>query len=139
MATAATFNTELAKNCGKVTAKDTRAAAIPWIFSPVLGIALHPLWPRFWETFGEDPYLAAAMGASLIEGLQADAQDGGLPARAAACMKHFIAYSSPENGHDRAPVQLSDRSMKQIFLPSFQAAVDAGEGGNTRDVLADVE
>lgn len=127
LATAATFNTDLARNCGKITAKDTRAAAIPWMFSPVLGIALNPLWARFWETFGEDPYLAARMGASIIEGMQEDPHDGGSPPRAAACMKHFISYSAPENGHDRAPVQLSDRSMKQIFLPSFQAAIDAGK------------
>jgi beta-glucosidase len=117
---AASFNPDLAYSSGKITAKDTRAAGIPWIFSPVLGLALHPLWARFFETFGEDPYLAATMGAAIVKGLQDIVQDGGTPARAAACMKHFIGYSFPETGHDRAPVQLSDRVLKQLYLPSFQ-------------------
>lgn len=87
---AASFNTELAYISGSITAKDTRAAGIPWLFSPVLGLALQPLWARFEETFGEDPYLAAQMGASIVKGIQIFSNDNGIPNRAAACMKHFI-------------------------------------------------
>lgn len=123
---AASFNIEIAYTAGKIAAKDTRAAGIPWLFSPVLGIALQPLWPRFYETFGEDSYLAAQMGYHIVKGIQDDPYDGGIPSRAAACMKHFIAYSDPESGHDRASVQLPDIVLKQIYIPSFQAAIDAG-------------
>lgn len=120
---AATFNPELAFQAGRVTAKDTRAAGFPWAFSPVLGLALHPAWARFYETYGEDPYLASIMGGQLISGLQAVEDDGGIPTRLAACMKHYIGYSFPENGHDRAPVQLSDRVLKQLYIPAFQGSI----------------
>eukprot|EP01040_Poterioochromonas_malhamensis_P001562 gene1562-1654_t len=123
---AATFNETNSYQAGYVTAKDTRAAGIPWIFAPVLGLGLQPLWARYPETFGEDPYLAGVMGASIIQGLQYIANDGSLPKMTAACMKHFIAYSIPVDGHDRSPVQLPDRILKQLYIPSFQAAVDAG-------------
>lgn len=127
LSTAATFNTSRSYDAGRVTAQDTLAAGIPWLFSPVLGLALNPLWARFYETFGEDPYLAARMGEALVRGLQADeGYEASVPPRAAACMKHFIAYSSPSTGHDRAPVELPDRVLKELFLPSFQAAIDAG-------------
>lgn len=122
----ATFNATVAYQSGRVTSKDTRAAGIPWIFAPVLGLGLQPLWARFPETFGEDPYLAGAMGSAQIKGLQAIVDDGGNPRMAAACMKHYIAYSIPVDGHDRSPVQLPDRILKQLYIPSFQAAVDAG-------------
>ena len=123
---AATFNRDIAVSVGQITSKDTRASGIPWVFSPVLGVSLHPLWSRFYETFGEDPYLVGEMGAALVEGYQRNTGDGGYPERLAACMKHFIAYSDPINGHDRSPVQLSDRSLKQLYASQFQAAVDAG-------------
>lgn len=123
---AATFDPSIAFQSGSVTSKDTRAAGIPWIFSPVLGLALQPLWARFEETFGEDPYLAAVMGEQLIKGIQTVVNDGGIPTQTAACMKHFIAYSDPEGGHDRSPVQLPDRILQQLYRPSFQAAIDAG-------------
>ena len=66
------------------------------------------------------------VGASIIKGIQDVTGDGGVPTRAAACMKHFIAYSDPVNGHDRSPVLLPDRILQQIYRPSFQAAIDAG-------------
>jgi beta-glucosidase len=123
---AATFNIEFAYLQGQISAKDSRAAALPWIFAPVLGLALQPSWARFEETFGEDPYLVSQMGSNIIKGIQDDANDGGIPSRAAACMKHFIAYSNPVDGKDRSPVQLSDRYLRQLYMPSFQAAIDAG-------------
>jgi beta-glucosidase len=123
---AASFDRQHVKNMGIVAAKDTRAAGVPWLFAPVLGLGLHPLWSRFAETFGEDMYLAAEMGVAAITGMQEVTGDGGFPRQAAACMKHFIAYSDPENGHDRSPVMLPDRSLRQLYLPMFRAAIKAG-------------
>ena len=126
LTTAASFNTSLSYEAGVVTGRDTIASGIPWHFSPVLGLALSPLWPRFWETFGEDPYLAARMGEELVRGIQTESASATFPSAAAACMKHFIAYSNPSTGHDRSAVQLPDRVLKELFLPAFQAAIDAG-------------
>jgi beta-glucosidase len=123
---AASFNKDWGYSTGQIAAKDTRAAGIPWLFAPVLGLALQPLWSRFEETFGEDPYLASVMAASVIKGMQAPVDDQGIPSVAAACMKHFIAYSDPVDGHDRSPVLLADRVMQQLYRPAFQAAIDAG-------------
>ena len=67
---AATFNPELMKRAAEITAAETRAAGIPWSFSPVLDLGRNPLWPRFWETFGEDPYLATVMGVAFTRGLE---------------------------------------------------------------------
>lgn len=122
----AAFNPSLAYAMGEITSRDTRAAGIPWIFAPVLGLGLQPAWARFPETFGEDAHVAATLGAAVIRGLQAEKDDNALPRMTAACMKHFIAYSLPHNGHDRAPVMLPDRVMKQLYRPSFQAAIDSG-------------
>lgn len=98
IAIAASFNSDISFKCAGVTSKDVRAAGINWIFSPALGIGLQPLWSRYQETFGEDPYVISTMGAAVIRGLQDVKADGGIPLRAAACMKHFIGYSNPSNG-----------------------------------------
>ena len=123
---AASFDESLAAASGWLTGKDSRAAATPWMFAPILGVATHPLWPRVYETFGEDPLLVARMGAAVVEGMQRRGGEGEIPARAAACMKHFVGYSAPRNGHDREGAWLSRRELEQTYLPPFQAAVDAG-------------
>jgi beta-glucosidase len=117
---AATGNAELAGKMAQVTAVETAAAGIPWNFAPVLGVARHPMWPRFYETFGEDTFIASRMGAGYITGYQ----NAGVPVT--ACMKHYIGYSYPRSGKDRSPAWIPDRELREIFLPSFAAAVDAG-------------
>ncbi|DBA03230.1 TPA: hypothetical protein N0F65_011589 [Lagenidium giganteum] len=116
---AASFNPELVFKMGEIEAKDTYSAGIPWVFSPVLGIAVQPLWSRVYETFGEDPHLAAVMGSSIIRGIQ---QSG----KVAACMKHFIGYSNPTSGLDRSDSVVSDWDLVNYYAPSFLAAVQAG-------------
>lgn len=126
---AASFNVDATKEFGRITAKDTKAAGIPWLFAPILGIAVQPGWSRVMETFGEDPYLAGQLGAATVRGMQGgETGDGPMssPQAAAACAKHFIGYSNSENGHDRAPTVIPDRHLLEYFVPSFQAAFDAG-------------
>ncbi len=121
---AATWNPELMRVSGRITATEMRASGIPWNFYPVLDIGRQPLWPRFWETFGEDVYLASRMGSAYIEGLQngdlAGATNG------AACLKHYVGYSYPLNGKDRTPAWIDERTMRELFLPPFEAGVEAG-------------
>jgi beta-glucosidase len=124
IAMAATFNRDIAHKAGEITAYETRASYIPWNYSPVLDLGKSPLWPRIYETFGEDPYLVKTMGAAIIKGYQGN--DVGDKYHVAACMKHYLGYSFPLSGKDRTPAWIPDRYMREYFLPSFTEAVKAG-------------
>ncbi len=121
---AATWNPELARLSGEVSAYETRASAIPWTFSPVLDMGRDQRWPRLWETFGEDVHLASEMGVAMIDGFQGD--DIGDKYHVAACMKHFLGYSIPWSGKDRSPAYIPERQLREYFVPTFQKATDAG-------------
>ena len=124
IAMAATGDVELMKKVGRITALETRAAGIPWNFGPVLDLGRQPMWPRLYETFGEDPYIASTMGAAYIKGLQGE--DLTKATQVAACMKHYVGYSLPFSGQDRTPAYIPERQLRQLFLKPFAAAVDAG-------------
>ncbi len=120
---AATWNPDLVKKSAEISAYQTRASGIPWTFYPVMDIGRQPLWPRFWETFGEDVYLASRMGAAYTEGLQGS--DMSAPDKVAACVKHYAGYSMPFNGKDRTPAILDERTMRGVILPPYEAVVRA--------------
>lgn len=124
IALAATWNPELVRRSNEITAYETRAAGIPWNFSPVLDLARQPLWSRFFETFGEDVYLTSTMGAAAVRGQQGG--NIGSPLRVAATGKHFLGYSMPLSGKDRSTAWIPDRQLYEFFVPSFQAAMDSG-------------
>ncbi|HXG92040.1 MAG TPA: glycoside hydrolase family 3 N-terminal domain-containing protein [Blastocatellia bacterium] len=121
---AATWNPSLMQRLAEITAIETRVAAIPWTFSPVLDIGRQPLWPRFYETFGEDPYLAMVMGAAFVRGIEGD--DISTPNHIATSLKHYMGYSFPLNGRDRTPAWIPENYLREYFLPTFAAAVKAG-------------
>lgn len=121
---AATWNPELMKRASEFTAIETRAAGIPWSFSPVLDIGRNPIWPRFWETFGEDPYLAKVMGVAFVRGLEGT--DVSSSNHVASSLKHYMGYSFPLNGRDRTPAWIPENYLREYFLPTFAAAVKAG-------------
>lgn len=121
---AATWNVELARKEGEIAAYEMRASGIPWNFYPVLDIGRQPLWPRFWETFGEDVHLATELGKSYIAGHQGTNMAD--PVKGATCLKHYVGYSYPFNGKDRTPAVMSERTLREYFLPTFEAAVAAG-------------
>ena len=124
LAQAASWNTDMVKRGGAITAYEVRATGIPWNFSPVLDLGRDPRWSRLFETYGEDVLLATEMGLATIEGYQgnnlADAY------HVAACMKHFLGYSMPRTGKDRTPVYIDEIQLREYFLPTFQAAINAG-------------
>ena len=121
---AASRNPDLVKEAAHVTALETRASGIRWNFDPVLGMGRQPLWSRFEETFGEDVYLTKTLGKSAIEGYEKD--DLTRIDAVASCMKHYIGYSVPLSGKDRTPAYIPENQLREIFLPPFQDAVDAG-------------
>src|SRR6266511_1936062 len=108
----------------QIAASETRAAGIPWTFSPVLDLGRQPLWPRFYETFGEDPYLATIMGVAFVRGFEGD--DISSPDQVATSLKHYVGYSFPLNGRDRTPAWIPENYLREYFLPPFAAAVQAG-------------
>ncbi|GMF61800.1 unnamed protein product [Phytophthora fragariaefolia] len=111
----ASFNPDLVYEQGRITGQDTRAAGISWIMGPVLEISYNPLWPRTFETFGEDPYLVSVMAETITRGLQSSNET-------AACLKHFVAYSRTPTGHDQDGVTISDYDLLNYFLPPFRHA-----------------
>jgi beta-glucosidase len=125
IAQAAAWSPEMTERVGSITAYETRASGIPWNFSPVLGLGREPAWPRFWETFGEDVYLAKTLGNAMIKGYQGD-QLTSDSTKVAACMKHYMGYSVPNTGKDRTPASIPERELRQYFLPPFAGAVKSG-------------
>ena len=117
---AATWNTELVRKVAENSAKDVYESGIPWNFSPVLDLGLDPRWPRFWETFGEDPLLTSDMGEAMLLGYQ----EGPYPI--AATLKHFYGYGMPLSGKDRTPAWIPERQLREYFLPPFERAIKAG-------------
>jgi beta-glucosidase len=121
---AASWNPQLAKDFGKVTAYEMRASGIHWNFSPVLDLARQPLWSRYFETLGEDPFLVSQMGKNIISGYQGEGKVDAF--HGAACLKHFVGYSMPTSGRDRTPALIPTKQMEELFLPPFKAGIDAG-------------
>ena len=124
LAMAATWNPELMLRDAQITAAETRKAGVPWNFSPILDVGRQPLWPRLYETFGEDTYLATVMGVAAVRGYEGT--DLSSPVSVASSLKHYIGYSDPTNGGDRSPALIPERTLREYFLPSFAAAVKAG-------------
>ncbi len=121
---AATWNPALMQKAAEITAMETRAAAIPWSFSPVLDIGRQPLWPRLWETFGEDPYLVKLMGVSFVRGLEGN--DVSNDKNIAASLKHYVGYGVPLSGRDRTTALIPENVLREYHLPQFEAAVKSG-------------
>lgn len=121
---AATFNTELSFKEGEITAREVRTSGQHWNFAPVIDIGRQPLWPRLWETYGEDVHLATSLGTAYINGHQGD--DFSAPTKLPTCLKHFVGYSFPINGKDRTPAWIGERMLREYFLPTFEAGVKAG-------------
>lgn len=121
---AATWNPELALRAAEITADETRAVGIPWNFSPILDVGRQPLWPRLYETFGEDPHLAEVMGTAFVRGYEGS--DPSDPHHVASSLKHYIGYSGPTSGRDRTPALIPEVTLREYYLPTFRAAVEAG-------------
>ena len=120
---AATWDTSHARKLGEVTAYETRASGIRWNFSPVLDLGRTPIWSRFFETFGEDVYLAKTMGKSIVNGYQGEQFND---YTVAACLKHYVGYSFPRSGRDRTPALIPKRIMQEYYLPPFEEAIKSG-------------
>ena len=120
---AATWNKQLAYNAAVITAYESRAAGVPWTFSPVLDLGTNPVWPRIWEGFGEDPYLISELGKQQVKGYQ---NPLGSKEKIAVSLKHYMAYSDPKSGKDRSDAWIPEHYLREYHLPPFAAAIKAG-------------
>lgn len=123
---AATFSRGYAEDMGRVTAYETRAALIPWTFSPVMDLGREPLWPRMWESFGEDAYLNAELAKATVHGLQGDDPGNVDGNHIAACIKHYMAYGVPVSGQDRTPSKVSDAELREKYFEPFKQCIRNG-------------
>ena len=119
----ATWDTGLAEAAGAATRQQLLATGGNWDFAPVQDLARDNRWGRYYETWAEEPALAAALGGANIRGLQGGGFDS---PQVAATVKHFAGYSESINGHDRVEAQLPIRYLQDIFLPSYAGGIDAG-------------
>ncbi len=123
---AATFNREHAYNMGKVTAYESRAANVPWTFSPTMDLGRNPEWPRMWESFGEDTYVNAEMAVAEVSGMQGDDPNHVGPYNIAACPKHFMGYGVPVSGQDRTPSSIAASELREKHFEPFKEALQSG-------------
>lgn len=146
---AATFSPELVEQMADVVRRDMRAAGVIQALSPNMDVALDPRWGRVHETYGEDPYLAAALSVAFTRGLQGDDLRDGIIATA----KHFVGYSVPQGGINLSGVDLGRRRIRDLFSYPFEAAIqlaglrsvmnsystiDGVPAGASREILTDL-
>tara|TARA_B110000116_G_scaffold158398_1_gene137021 strand:+ start:452 stop:2755 length:2304 start_codon:yes stop_codon:yes gene_type:complete len=124
--TAATWDIKNSFNMGMVTAYETRAAGIPWNFSPVLDLGQDPRFPRQFETFGEDPYLTTQMGLASLEGQQGIDNNMDNDYVVATSIKHFLGYQTTISGKDRTPSYIPEHVLRELHLPAFEKAISQG-------------
>jgi beta-glucosidase len=124
LAQACAWEPELFEQTQTIAAREAAAAGVDWTFAPMVDLARDPRWGRIAEGFGEDPYLGALDGAASVRGFQgtncADTN------RVVACLKHFVGYGAAEGGRDYNTTEISEFTLRNFYLPQFQAGVDAG-------------
>lgn len=121
---AASWDPALVTACARVAAQEAAACGVNWTFAPMLDIARDPRWGRIAESLGEDPLLAGMLGAAMVRGFQGD--DLTASGAIAACAKHFAAYGASESGRDYNTTNVPENELRNVYLPPFKAALDAG-------------
>ena len=120
---AATFDPALVEEGARIASVEATGQGVRWTFSPMLDIARDPRWGRMAEGSGEDPYLDARMAEAMVRGYQGESID---VTSMAACIKHFVGYGAAEGGRDYNSTFLTERQLRNVYLPPFEAAVKAG-------------
>lgn len=124
LATAASWDLERIEQAERIAATEAAAAGVHWTFAPMVDISRDPRWGRISESSGEDPYLGSAIARARVHGFQGD--DLTATDTILACVKHFAAYGAAQAGRDYYTTDITERSLRDVYLPPFKAAVDAG-------------
>ena len=126
LAQAGTWDPELVREAASVAAREASSQGIRWTFAPMVDIARDPRWGRIAESTGEDTYLGMEMARAQVRGYQGTTLSN--KSDLVACVKHFVAYGAAEGGRDYNTAEVSERTLREIYLPPFNAAVGAGAG-----------
>jgi beta-glucosidase len=121
----ATFNPQLVESLYALAAHETRSRGAHHALTPVVDVARDARWGRVEETYGEDPFLNTQLGIASVKGFQGDAQFKN-KTRVLATLKHFAAHGQPESGQNCAPVNVSERVLRETFLHPFKDAIQKG-------------
>ena len=124
LAMASTWDPSIVEQSARIAAREASATGIRWTFSPMVDIARDARWGRMTEGAGEDPYLGSEMAAAYVRGYQGTRLDA--PDSIAATAKHYVGYGAAEGGRDYNTTEISEHTLRQVYLPPFRAAVDAG-------------
>jgi beta-glucosidase len=124
LAMSATWDPPIVEQAARVAAKEASHSGVRWTYSPMVDIARDARWGRIVEGAGEDPYLGSAMASAYVRGYQGAKLND--PESIAGCTKHFVGYGAAEGGRDYNTAEISLRTLRQVYLPPFQATVDAG-------------
>ena len=122
---AATFDPDLVRRLFEMTAEEARVRGTHQALTPVVDVAREPRWGRVEETYGEDPYLVSCMGIAAVQGFQGDSTFADKK-HIIATLKHFAAHGQPESGTNCAPVNVSERLLREVFLTPFKQAIQKG-------------
>ena len=120
----ASWDLDAIEQSARIAASEAAAAGLQWTYSPMCDICVEPRWGRISEGAGEDPYLGSLIAAAMTRGYQGS--DLGADSTLLACVKHFAAYGAPQAGRDYNTVDMSERWLREFYLPPYKAAVDAG-------------
>ena len=126
LALGATFDPELSGACASVAAKEAAVSGLHVTFSPMVDLVRDARWGRVMESTGEDTYLNGLFAAEQVKGFQGD--DMSLPGKVCACIKHFAAYGGAQAGRDYHTVQLTEHTLREYYLPAYEAGIKAGVG-----------
>lgn len=121
---AASWDRAMVEEGARIAAREASSVGIRWTFAPMIDVSRDPRWGRIAESFGEDTYLTSAMGVAMIRGFQGG--DLASQDRVAACAKHFAGYGAAEAGKDYNTTWIPESQLRDVYLPPFHAAADAG-------------
>ncbi|HYA64784.1 MAG TPA: glycoside hydrolase family 3 N-terminal domain-containing protein [Candidatus Sulfotelmatobacter sp.] len=124
LALASTWDPAIVERAARIAAQESAAAGVRWTFSPMVDIARDPRWGRMTEGAGEDPYLGSVMARAYVRGYQGKSLGAG--DSIAACVKHYAGYGAAEGGRDYNTVEISEHTLRAVYLPPFYAALDEG-------------
>jgi beta-glucosidase len=135
LAEACTWDPPLLQQAARVAAEEAAASGTHWIFAPMVDVARDPRWGRIAEGAGEDPFLSSVLAQARVRGFQAGDLASGR--RIMACPKHYVAYGAAEAGRDYNTTDMSERTLREVYLPPFKAAFAAG-AGSTMSAFNDI-